>query len=268
MSDVDILLKLGRARTHIDEFRAKTAAIRNGYCSIQPEEDPNRRMTVMRISIVPKAPDKLRLVAGDALFNMRAALDYIVTQAVLSNPGQTPTRGNQFPIAQDAKTFRNMEPKQLAGVSDAVRAILERFQPYHPGNEPLRTLSKLHNPDKHQRLNLAAVVADSSSLRSNGTLNPFGLVSDIPLCDGGIFGNIGVTWNLPEEFASVRMRSQKFSMEGECTQFVGFADLFDPDEDEDGFEAADAVLERILTYIEHKVLPAVRPHLTAASVLR
>lgn len=53
-------------------------------------------------------------------------------------------------------------------------------------------------------------------------------------------------------------------MEGECTQFVGFSDLFDPDEEEDGFEAADAVLERILNYIELKVLPAVRPHLTAA----
>jgi hypothetical protein len=69
---------------------------------------------------------------------------------------------------------------------------------------------------------------------------------------------------LPKEFATVRSRSQKFSMEGECTQFVGFSDLFDPDEDEDGFEAADAVLERILNYIELKVLPAVRPHLTAA----
>jgi hypothetical protein len=58
MSDSDILLKLRRARTHIDEFRAKAVAIRNGYCSMQPEEDPNLRMTVMRISIVPKAPDQ------------------------------------------------------------------------------------------------------------------------------------------------------------------------------------------------------------------
>jgi hypothetical protein len=264
MSDSDILLKLGRARTHIDEFRTKAAAIRNGFCSIQPEEDPKRRMTVMRISIVPKAPDDLRLVAGDALFNMRAALDYIVTQAVLSNPGHTPTRGNQFPVAQDAKTFRNLEPRQLAGVSDAVRAILERFQPYHPGNEPLRTLSKLHNPDKHQRLNLTAVVADSSNLRSNGTVNPFGLMSDIPLFDGGIFGNIGIPWDLPKEFASVRSRSQTIGMEGECTQFVGFSDLFDPDEEEEGFEAADATLERILNYIERKVFPTVRPHLTVA----
>jgi hypothetical protein len=153
MRDADIDLKIRRARTHIAEFRTKAATIRDGYCSIKPEEDQERQMTVMRISIEPKAPDELRLVAGDALFNLRAARDYIITQAVLSN-GQTLTRSNQFPIAQDAKSFQNVESRQLAGVSDEVRAILEKFQLYHPGNEPLRVLSKLHNPDKHQRLSL------------------------------------------------------------------------------------------------------------------
>ena len=111
---------------------------------------------------------------------------------------------------------------------------------------------------------ITAVVADSSNLRSNGTVNPFGLMSDIPLCDGGIFGNIGIPWDLPKEFASVRSRSQTIGMEGECTQFVGFSDLFDPDEEEEGFEAADATLERILNYIERKVFPTVRPHLIVA----
>lgn len=259
MSDMDIELKLGRARTHIAEFRTKAATIRDGYCIIRPEEDHERQMTVMRISIEPKAPDELRLVAGDALFNLRAALDYIITQAVLSN-GRTPTRSNQFPIAQDAKSFQSVGSRQLVGVSEEVRAILETFQPYHSGNEPLRVLSKLHNPDKHQRLNLTAVVADSSHLRAFGGANPFSLLSDIPLCDGGIFGNIGIPWDLPEEFGSVRTRSLDARMEGECTQFVGFSDLFDPDEEEDGFEAADDTLERILKYVELKVLPAVRPH--------
>ena len=67
----------------------KAATIRNGYCTIKLEENQERRMTVMRILIEPKALDELRLVAGDALFNLRAAFDYIITQAVLSN-GQTP----------------------------------------------------------------------------------------------------------------------------------------------------------------------------------
>jgi hypothetical protein len=48
MSDNDIELKLGRARTHIAEFRTKAATIRNGYCIIKPEEDQERQMTVMR----------------------------------------------------------------------------------------------------------------------------------------------------------------------------------------------------------------------------
>ena len=259
MSENDIELKLGRARTHIAEFRTRAATIRNGYCTITPEEDQERQMTVMRISIEPKAPDELRLVAGDALFNLRAALDYVITQAVLSN-GHSPTRSNQFPITQDAKSFQSVGSRQLAGVSDEMRGVLETFQPYHPGNEPLRVLSKLHNPDKHQRLNLTAVVADSSHLRAFGGASPFGLLSDIPLCDGGIFGNIGIPWDLPEEFASIRTRSLNARMEGECTQYVGFSDLFDPDEEEDGFEAADDTLERILKYVELRVLPAVRPH--------
>jgi hypothetical protein len=261
MSDFDIQLKLGRARTHIGEFRTKAAMIRDGYCLIKPEEDEERQMTVMRISITPKAPDELRLIAGDALFNMRAALDYIVTEAVLSNPPHTPSPTNQFPVAQDAKSFRNIEARQLAGVPDTLRAILEKFQPYHPGNEPLTILSKLHNPDKHRSLNLTAVVADSSHLEARGGVNPFALVSDIPLCDGGIFGNIGIPWDLPEEFASVRTRTKNTSIEGKCTQFVGFSDLFDPEEEEEGYEGADTTLERILNYIERKVLPAVQPYL-------
>lgn len=54
MSDFDIQLKLGRARTHIDEFRTKAAVNRDGYCIIKPEEDQERQMTVMRINITPK----------------------------------------------------------------------------------------------------------------------------------------------------------------------------------------------------------------------
>jgi hypothetical protein len=257
----DIQLKLERARAHIDEFRKKASNIRDGYCVIKPEEDQERKMTVMRINITPKAPDELRLIAGDALFNMRAALDYVVTHAVLSNPPHAPSRSNQFPITQDAKSFRQIESRQLAGVSDEVRVILERLQPYHRGNEPLGILSKLHNPDKHRQLNLTAVVADSSHLQAIGGASAFSLVSDIPLCDGGVFGNIGIPWDLPAEFASVRTKSMNLRMEGECTQFVGFSDLFDPDEEEEGFEPAEDTLESILKYVERKVLPAVLPHL-------
>jgi hypothetical protein len=36
---------------------------------------------------------------------------------------------------------------------------------------------------------------------------------------------------------------------------VGFSDLFDPEEEEEGYEGVDTTLERILNYIERKVLP-------------
>jgi len=53
---MDVLHLRPASPSHIEEFRAKAAAVGNGYCSIHPEEDPTLRMTVMRISIIPDFP--------------------------------------------------------------------------------------------------------------------------------------------------------------------------------------------------------------------
>ena len=140
---------------------------------------------------------------------------------------------------------------------------LRSSSPITQATSRLRFLASSTTLTNTRSLNLTAVVADSSHLEARGGVNPFALVSDIPLCDGEIFGNIGIPWDLPEEFASVRTRTKNTSIEGKCTQFVVFSDLFDPEEEEEGYEGADTTLERILNYIEWKLLPAVQPYLTS-----
>ncbi len=96
-------------------------------------------------------PEDWPLLAGEAIQNLRSALDHIVYAA---SGGQERT---QFPIFTDPSTFKQKSLGMLQGVPEPVRDTIEKAQPYRtypPGPaqampEQLRVLSNL---DKHRTL--------------------------------------------------------------------------------------------------------------------
>lgn len=90
------------------------------------------------------------IVAGEALYNLRAGLDYLVHSLAWLDSGQLQLH-TQFPIARTASSFQTQRRERLKGLSDPHISVLEEYQPYH-GCEWTALLQELSNPDKHRNL--------------------------------------------------------------------------------------------------------------------
>lgn len=116
-------------------------------------------------------PDHWPLLAGEAIQNLRSALDHAVWsawKAVPTNQGN----GNhtQFPIALDPHGFSSQAGSYLQGVPQPIRAAIEAAQPYRrlpnaPAQDALEQLRTLSNLDKHRTLTAfaAAIYIESFS---------------------------------------------------------------------------------------------------------
>src|SRR6059036_102474 len=96
-------------------------------------------------------PDHWPLLAGEAIQNLRAALDHLVFEKSGNN------RRTQFPIFTDHCEFQVLGKRYMKGVPEPVRAFIEEAQPYrfmpeHAAQHPLAQLSALSNLDKHRVL--------------------------------------------------------------------------------------------------------------------
>lgn len=118
------------------------------------------------------------VIFGDAIHNLRSALDHLVWQLVLLN-GKTPSGANQFPICdtganywsagwKDGKKTPSTREWRLEGVSDAHKALIDEMQPYRTRVPPrttraLSALRDLSNYDKHRLVHLTAFAVDLQS---------------------------------------------------------------------------------------------------------
>lgn len=96
-------------------------------------------------------PSHWPLLAGEAIQNLRSALDHLVYELSGGN------RRTQFPIFTDPCEFQVLGSRKLKGVPEAKRALIEKAQPYRfmpedAAHHPLAQLSALSNRDKHRVL--------------------------------------------------------------------------------------------------------------------
>jgi hypothetical protein len=108
---------------------------------------------------------KVSITVGEILYNLRAALDYIVYElAAIENNGKY-IDGTQFPIDESADYFeshitgllpkKNGEPKKVNAYLRTIPAhVIERLRSFQPfaGCKWTRLLRELSNPDKHRHL--------------------------------------------------------------------------------------------------------------------
>lgn len=99
-------------------------------------------------------PPKICLIAADAIYSMRAALDQTVwaLASLTKIPGAT-----QFPIIEDWNADgRKRFNRQIDGVPSAAVSVIQALQPYHAGNafkgHHLWRLNEMCNLDRHRRI--------------------------------------------------------------------------------------------------------------------
>jgi hypothetical protein len=155
--------KVRRARVHLQKLADdSTTFLRDHPYEIVAEKNRNTGF----VDIVAHArgpeepvPDDLGIVAGDALHNLRSALNYLAWR--LSKGSGANDRATQFPIFFDevariypepvATRYHNAESRLLSRVDPADRALIERMQPYHGGRgELLQVIGFFNDMDKHR----------------------------------------------------------------------------------------------------------------------
>jgi hypothetical protein len=153
------LAKLRRAREHVDELEGYIGSrLRGQTYHLAHQFDADSRVYKLLFEEPPAMPPEFGVRIGDAVHNLRSALDHLVWQLIRANgrnPKQQPA-SPQFPIYAAKPVPRDdWDPwARIEWVSPPARTFIEGFQPYQPGNggidDPLAVLQKLSNRDKHR----------------------------------------------------------------------------------------------------------------------
>lgn len=172
---VSVRLKLDRAQEHLQRLDEEIGVYldRELYKLVLNTPPNNDRLVLVEFHVITEPDDRLGVVIGDCLSNIRSALEHLMCQLVESKGGMV-TRETQFPIRDVRRIDKAGKPVPLkvAGLTAAdVLALIDALQPYQRGgnaaSHPLSVLRKLSNTDKHRLLHVtAAHVADATcSLR-------------------------------------------------------------------------------------------------------
>jgi hypothetical protein len=157
-------LKLIRAKEHLDDLKRELLAFdeRKPYEGVAEISEDETEWWLR--AVVREQPNPYwSTVIGDAVHNMRSALDYLACELVIKNGG-TVTDWTQFPIYDRKHKFVKGSPRRVAGMSSKAATLIETLQPYYrpvPSEHPLAVLAYLSNGDKHRALQIAHWTTDN-----------------------------------------------------------------------------------------------------------
>lgn len=181
--------RIARAVEHFKELEREHASLPDEAKAVtfRQEFHPDMNAVAVWIDTVPVYPLGWALLISESLFNLRAALDYLVWELSIWNLEQNresrdPYKRTQYPIATLPDRF---DPRQIQDLHPADRAFIEQLQPYGPvfmaqfaailkdfpdiepltRKHPLAALARLNDHDKHRTLRPAGF---GSALRQVG----------------------------------------------------------------------------------------------------
>ncbi|HEY2975894.1 MAG TPA: hypothetical protein VGJ48_25495 [Pyrinomonadaceae bacterium] len=169
----EIRLKVERAIKHIDDLAAVCKSfIDSTPYSLGRETDPTTGYYHFGVNNVQTPPVAVGLIAGDAIHNLRSALDHVACHLVLAN-GNTPSRQTCFPIFDSAAKYQAMDARKVRGMSQGAIDAIDAAKPYKGGNEALYTLHELDIADKHHSLLATLVSVTQATIDVPGSLRDF-----------------------------------------------------------------------------------------------
>ena len=159
--------RVNRATQHLDELKRgidifrqnKTNGIAVDYQRMRSPVKQNEFIYIRNVRGRPiPVPQQFSVLVGEIIYNLRAALDYLVYELACFDSKQEIER-TQFPIEDSPKKFDDRictieakgRGKYLRGVSPEHITAIRRLQPFNKcqWTGQLRDIS---NPDKHRRL--------------------------------------------------------------------------------------------------------------------
>lgn len=175
-------LKIDRAKQHINVLKSEFDAFLDANPhthSTKYEYDPNEYsgMRDVRISVEfgkdVTVPNILGLLIGDAVHNLRAALDHLMWELI----GPVGTRQDKYLAFPMGDTWSNYESviNGLQATSPATKKFLKAFEAHGGGNgDLLYGLNILDRTDKHRILNPIIAAARITGVQDHKTGDEYG----------------------------------------------------------------------------------------------
>jgi len=101
-------------------------------------------------SDITGVPAIFSILVGEGIYNLRAALDYLVYELAILDSGHI-QYGTRFPIEDTEKGWKKHLATFLNGLSVEHQAAIKRLQPC-AGCDWVKVLRELSDPDKHRTL--------------------------------------------------------------------------------------------------------------------
>lgn len=163
--------KIDHAKLHLNLVKSEVQKYLDANQSeFVPNASSNPNQPTFIVKPKSLIPERIGLIVGDCLQNLRTSLDYLVWELVLVAKN-TPGKKSMFPITFKVKSFQDaLSAGQLQGVDPAAITLIESLQPYHDGQPDatsLAVLNELTNINKHRRLLLTDYSTLSLSEMSN-----------------------------------------------------------------------------------------------------
>jgi hypothetical protein len=155
VSELSARLKVERAKKHIRDLHALFLSFeREEPCTVASRDDLQTQERTYYVERIKKVPTDFAVIAGDALQNLRSALDHLIYQAIFKETGSWPTKRTiSFPIGQNSTEYA--PPKfggRVEGLGEPAIKVLSSLKTYKGGNDWLWRLHSLNNLDKHKLL--------------------------------------------------------------------------------------------------------------------
>lgn len=155
--------KVARAKTHIEDFKANVRAFQDAhpyecFTEINPGASHER---LHKLKLVTALPEILAEILGDALNNLREALDY-ACHAIAVAAGKVRPGSAYFPFAGAVDELDGKIAWNCKDIPQEIWPLLRAFKPYKGGNDLLWALNRIANKNKHAILIPHSIVVESS----------------------------------------------------------------------------------------------------------
>ncbi len=176
--------KIYRARKHIDDLKLELTAFRESDSyRAHFYDDSNTGDRIGEFQVVKELPLRVVAIVGDAVHNLRSALDHVAAELCVMGGGSI-DNSTAFPIWENVPAISDIKAqimRKIPGASVKVIRGIKRLQPYKGGKgDILWRLHRLDIIDKHRVLIPAAAGTVSFIDARYRHWNPDWLFPDAP----------------------------------------------------------------------------------------
>lgn len=176
-----VLAKLQRSHEHAQSIKNEILTWKDSKpytITREKNAECTRYSLIAHIGIYPPV-ERWALMFGDAIHNLRCALDHLVYAIAIQQSKQNPPPAEEdlmFPICEKDTSFPGARSRRLSTLSLEVQAAIEGCQPYkrrHKDLPPLLSvLDELENADKHRSLRVVATTTAKGEVNFRGPTHP------------------------------------------------------------------------------------------------